>query len=170
MTTTTGSRSSTRQWPIPTKWTTTGNGPAGIAIDGAGNLYVGEGGNHIQKYDGGGRVLNAFGSGGHGNGQFDDPHVRGRRRFRVISTPRTSSTAACRSSIRPNPVDLGGGSGADGQFNNPTGVAADGAGNVYIADTWNDRVEKFDPSGRFLAKWGGTGNGDGQFQAPGASP
>lgn len=34
----------------------------------------------------------------------------------------------------------------DGQFNDPWGVAVDGSGNVYIADTLNHRVQKFGPS------------------------
>src|SRR5207247_784328 len=36
----------------------------------------------------------------------------------------------------------------------PRGVAVDGQGNVYVADTWNARIAKFDPSGKFLKNWG----------------
>lgn len=45
-------------------------------------------------------------------------------------------------------------------------VAVDGAGNVYVADTDNYRIQKFDSAGGFLAKWGSNGRGDGQFHAP----
>lgn len=31
----------------------------------------------------------------------------------------------------------------DGQFNDPEGVAADGSGNVYVADYINNRIQKF---------------------------
>jgi DNA-binding beta-propeller fold protein YncE len=31
----------------------------------------------------------------------------------------------------------------NGQFSTPKGVAVDGAGNIYIADTGNSRVQKF---------------------------
>lgn len=50
----------------------------------------------------------------------------------------------------------------DGQFNEPWGVAADQAGNVYVADTWNGRVQVFDNEGRFITKWGNfnTTNGE----------
>ena len=41
-----------------------------------------------------------------------------------------------------------------GTFNEPWGIAVDGIGNVYVADTWNHRIQKFDPDGRFLLEWG----------------
>lgn len=40
------------------------------------------------------------------------------------------------------------------------------SGNVYVADTWNHRVQKFDSDGNFLLKWGTKGYGDGQFHYP----
>src|SRR5581483_447584 len=41
-----------------------------------------------------------------------------------------------------------------GQFQDPSGLALDSSGNVYIADTGNSRVEKFDKNGNFIAAWG----------------
>ena len=60
----------------------------------------------------------------------------------------------------------GGFGSGNGLFISPTGVAADGAGNVYVADTYNDLIQKFDSDGNYLDQWGGTGSGDGQFQYP----
>jgi DNA-binding beta-propeller fold protein YncE len=57
------------------------------------------------------------------------------------------------------------GSGA-GQFNSPSGIAVDSAGNVYVADTANHRIQKFDDQGTFLLKWGSAGSGAGQFNSP----
>jgi len=54
----------------------------------------------------------------------------------------------------------------DGQFKFPGGVAVDGAGNVYVVDYYNHRVQKFDGSGVFITKWGSEGSGDGQFKWP----
>ena len=57
-------------------------------------------------------------------------------------------------------VDVWGSHGAaPGQFNEPADVAVDAAGNVYVADTWNHRVQKFAPdtvgfAGEPLASWG----------------
>ena len=54
----------------------------------------------------------------------------------------------------------------DGQFSCPYGVAVDAAGNVYVADSHNCRIQKFTSGGAFLAKWGTNGSGDGQFSIP----
>ena len=53
-----------------------------------------------------------------------------------------------------------------GDLNAPDGIAIDRAGNVYVADTDNDRVQKFDSNGEFITQFGGTGAGPGQFLSP----
>ena len=58
------------------------------------------------------------------------------------------------------------GSGVPGSgFNRPTDVAWDRAGNIYVADGIgnNNRVVKLDKDGRFIAHWGSTGKGRGEF-------
>ncbi|MBN2084785.1 MAG: glycosyltransferase family 39 protein [Anaerolineales bacterium] len=56
----------------------------------------------------------------------------------------------------------------EGTFNEPWGVAVDSEGSVYVADTWNFRIQKFSPDGAFLAVWGSyTHEGEGfQFYGP----
>ena len=51
-------------------------------------------------------------------------------------------------------------------FSNPSGVAVDSSGNVYVADNSNHRIQKFNSSGGFITKWGSYGSGDGQFNYP----
>jgi len=53
-----------------------------------------------------------------------------------------------------------------GQFNTPRGVALDSQGNVYVADTLNHRIQKFDRTGKQLLSVGSEGSGDGQFNQP----
>src|SRR5262245_26702680 len=54
----------------------------------------------------------------------------------------------------------------NGQFEGPSGVATDASGNVYVADSRNNRIQKFDASGTFLLTWGSPGSVDGAFSNP----
>ncbi len=42
----------------------------------------------------------------------------------------------------------------EGTFNEPWGIAISPEGDVYVADTWNHRIQKFSPVGHFLMQWG----------------
>ena len=42
----------------------------------------------------------------------------------------------------------------DGQFDKPVSIAVDLSGNVYVADTGNSRIQKFNSNGTFITKWG----------------
>ncbi len=55
----------------------------------------------------------------------------------------------------------------DGEFSSPTGIALDKDGNIYVADTDNHSIQKFDKDGKFLARWGGDPSPDeGLFYYP----
>jgi len=54
----------------------------------------------------------------------------------------------------------------NGQFVNPGGIAIDASGNVYVVDSGNNRIQKFDSSGVFKKTWGRSGSGDGYFNNP----
>ncbi len=56
--------------------------------------------------------------------------------------------------------------GEEEQFNAPREVAVDAAGKVYVTDTGNNRVEKFDREGNLEAVYGSAGSGNGQFNEP----
>jgi DNA-binding beta-propeller fold protein YncE len=43
-----------------------------------------------------------------------------------------------------------------GEFNEPSGMSVDQAGDVFVADAWNGRIQKFDPNGKFKLEIGGT--------------
>jgi len=49
---------------------------------------------------------------------------------------------------------------APGTLNEPWGVAVDAQGNVFVADTWNHRVQKLDANGKFLSEWSTAGQGN----------
>ena len=53
-----------------------------------------------------------------------------------------------------------------GQFPLPKGIAADAEGHVYVADSNNHRIQKFNSTGTFIAQWGSYGTGEGEFNQP----
>jgi len=53
-----------------------------------------------------------------------------------------------------------------GEFASPLGVAVDSEGNIFVADTQNNRIQKFSPGGEFLLKWGGLGSDLRQLCSP----
>jgi sugar lactone lactonase YvrE len=55
----------------------------------------------------------------------------------------------------------------DGLFRQPTDVAWDSDGNIYISDGYvNSRVAKYGPHGDWVKSWGEEGTGPGQFRLP----
>ena len=55
----------------------------------------------------------------------------------------------------------------DGLFRQPTDVAWDAEGNIYITDGYiNSRVAKYDKNGDWVKSWGSKGTGPGQFRLP----
>lgn len=78
--------------------------------------------------------------------------------------------AVCSHAAAPDPptfmLKWGSVGAANGQFNQPTAVATDEQGNVYVLDTYNYRVQKFDRLGNFITQWGGYGSANGQLYNP----
>jgi sugar lactone lactonase YvrE len=51
-------------------------------------------------------------------------------------------------------------------FYMPSAIAVDGAGDLYVLDSGNHRIQKFGPDGKFLASLGRQGQGPGEFYYP----
>jgi DNA-binding beta-propeller fold protein YncE len=60
----------------------------------------------------------------------------------------------------------GGHGNGKGQFDSPRGIAIDAAGNIFVADTGNGRIEKFSPDGVFISSIATTGRGIGRPGEP----
>ncbi len=55
---------------------------------------------------------------------------------------------------------------ANGQMQGANAVTVDEDGNIYVCDTTNHRIVKYDSAGAFLLTWGSFGTGNGQFKSP----
>ncbi len=76
-------------------------------------------------------------------------------------------------SAAPEPTDVpefmatwGSNGTGDGQFGTPAGVETDQFGNLYVADSEQNRIQKFNPSGEYLDQWDGSASGNGTFNLP----
>lgn len=54
----------------------------------------------------------------------------------------------------------------EGEFDMPTALAIDKTDHIYVLDSLNRRVQKFDADGKFILEWGKLGVGDGRFFLP----
>jgi serine/threonine protein kinase, bacterial len=138
------------------------NVPTGVAVDAAGNLYVSEyAGNRIRKVTAAGVVTTLAGSGAaafaDGTGaaaSFNGPtgvaldaqgavYVAdgGNHRIRKV-TPMGEVTTLAGSGT----AAFAEGIGAAASFDRPTNLAADPAGNLYVADAGNERIRKVTPA------------------------
>lgn len=113
-----------------------------VKVDPQDNIWVvDEGSSMVIKFDPEGRVLMTMG-----------------RKPEAVNNP-----------VRPEPpLAPGSGAGVPGDnFNGPSDVAWDAAGDIFVADgSRNSRVAKFDKNGVFIKSWGTRGTAPGQFNVP----
>jgi sugar lactone lactonase YvrE len=85
----------------------------------------------------------------------------------IVGLEATSSTVAAITDQPPSfTLKWGSQSTADGDFTGPNDVATDSFGNVYVVDSGDNRIQKFDSNGTFITKWGLSGSTDGHFWYP----
>jgi hypothetical protein len=140
------------------------NAPTGVVVDAAGNIYIGDNGNLVvRKVDVSGTITTIAGSGNHciltysrktklaatsllpalrrtlgvdGNGNLYIAYYYDHR-VRMVDTSGTIKTLAGTGG-RGHAGD--GGPAVNALLNRPYGVAVDSGGNIYIADSQNNRI------------------------------
>ena len=148
--------------------------PAGVAVDSATNIYVVDQYNHaIRKIDPAGNVTTLAGSPGvtgsaDGNGanaQFYYPaggavdsagniYVADEYNHSIRKIDTSANVTTLAGTGLAGSAD---GNGANAQFYYPAGVAVDSAGNVYVADFYNQTIRKIDTSSNVTTFAGATG-------------
>lgn len=137
--------------------------PRGIAVDGQGNIFVADLGNHrIVVFDAQGKVTATWGKKGNAAGEFNEPSG-------VAIAPSGELLVADSWNGRiekfsPQGEYVGEISSQAGNFYSPRNVAADAQGYVYVADTGNSCIKKFDADANLVKRWGEFGPGRERFQ------
>jgi sugar lactone lactonase YvrE len=163
--------------------------PSAVAVDGLGNVYISDTVNErIREVDTQGTITTIAGNGSigfsgdgaaaiaaqldaptgiavdaAGNVYFADTSNYRIRRVDVITEQISTVAGTCTGMCSPA-FGGDGGPATSAQLAQPYGVAVDGAGNIFIADTFNQRIRKVDASGTIttLAGNGSAGSsGDG---------
>ncbi|MDQ6670308.1 MAG: hypothetical protein M3069_06085 [Chloroflexota bacterium] len=141
--------------------------PAGIAVDGDGNVYVSDYAlDRVVKFGPDGSVLGQWGGSGSGPGQLNAPFGVAVDDHNTLFVVDQLNNRVQHFAADGSVLGVWGGAGAGASdLRTPFGVAVAG-GRVYVADFGNDRVQVFAPDGTLLNSLGGRGSGEGQFQRP----
>jgi hypothetical protein len=160
--------------------------PQNVATDAAGDIYIADyGNNRIRKVDLSGTITTVAGNGLGGFSGDGGPATSAQLDYPdglTVDPPGHFLYIADTGNQRVRCVDLSsgiiftvagnglaafsgdGGPATAAALNGPSGVAVDGNGNVYVADSFNERIREFSPGGMIntVAGSGATGfNGDG---------
>jgi tripartite motif-containing protein 71 len=159
-----------------------GPGPMGIVVDHQDRVYVTDPWNfRVQVFTSSGAFLREWGRLASPGGAFNTPAaIALGRRGGYLNTPAgiaidgsgdvfvvnegnmTTHGAFCVQMFTAHGEFLarwGSDGYGPGQFDHPAGVAVDAEGNFFVADTGNNRIQKFSSDGVFLKQWGSIGDG-----------
>ena len=139
--------------------------PAGIAVDGKGNVLVADTMNgRIEKFSPTGSFLSLMGNKGTGQGLLGAPNGIAVDRNGNIYVADAGNHHVQK--LAPDGTLIAEWKGPDAGFYGPRRIAIGPDDSIYVVDQGRTRIVKFNPDGQVLAVWGTKGKGDGQFDDP----
>lgn len=151
------------------------NAPKNMALAPDGSLYVADTNNHrIQKFDAARNFVKAWGSQGSAPGQFNEPWGLAVGADGSVYVADTWNHRIQKFDKDGNFISAWGAFGDVGekfdsdllQLYGPRALALDQEGNLWVADTGNERVIEYSAEGEPLDVFGGAGAAIGQFLEP----
>ena len=153
--------------------------PTGVAVDGAGNLYIAESDHRVRRVDPAGIITTFAGTGVQGFSGDDGPAISAQldtptsvavdsdgnvyivdsdnNRIRRVDPTGVITTVAGSATLG---YTGDGGPATSAQLSAPQGISVDAAHNLYIADTANSVIRRVDPTG-MITTVAGSGAGSG---------
>ena len=139
--------------------------PAGIAVDGSGNVLVADTNNgRIEKFSARGTFLGILGTKATGHGQLRSPNGIAVDRMGNIYVADALNHRVQK--LASDGTFIAEWKGPEPGFYGPRRVAIGPDDSIYVVDQGHDRIAKFSADGEVLATWGRKGNGDGEFNDP----
>ena len=142
----------------------------GLTVDGAGNAYVatnaGLYGDWVVKFAAGTGAITGFTNAGNGSSDLslgltidsaNNLYVANPNGYQVFAINLNSGAITNIAGNGTQGFSGDGGPATSAELNTPSGVAVDNAGNVYIADTWNNRIRKVSAASGIITTVAGDG-------------
>lgn len=155
--------------------------PAGITVSADGFAYVSDYDNdHILKFTSDGQFIKQWGRSGENEGELDSPsglavdaagnvyvtdlYNHRIQKFSSDGTFLSSWGKKGKVNNTRSALNFLIGEGKENLFYYPAKIAVHPDGEVYVSDSYNNRVQVFNAEGKYLRKWGGMGFWGGRFR------
>jgi DNA-binding beta-propeller fold protein YncE len=165
------------------------NGPGGVAIAPNGDVWVADtGDDRLVEYSAAGVLLNAYGTKGSGSDELNEPSAvsvnQSTGSVYVVDSDNNRIDVFNSSGVFEKALGWGVSEGGNrlevcsvrckagrpgsnpGQFDYPEGLDVDTSGDIWVADSYNNRIEEFSEGLAYVQEFGSRGDKEGQLEYP----